>query len=237
MSIPGAPALLRPLLARHEDGQEHVRRNLRAELARDLRLTEEDQTKRLPGANQPIFHTNLNNAAFHLTRAGLLEAPSFGATRISPRGRQVLDEHQTLNLGIVASIASERADEAAQEEAGDAADELSPEEAMKALDEGSELVWPKRSWPGSWRKARPFSSASCSTSSSGWVTGDHGKLRQSTSAGSQTVVSMVSSARTRSARTFSMCRPSVMRVSGQSASIRSTNSSAPFRHTECAEAF
>src|SRR5438270_3312406 len=178
-----------------------------------------------------------HNAAFHLTRAGLLEAPSFGATRISPRGRQVLDEHQTLNLGIVASIASERADEAAQEEAGDAADELSPEEAMKASMKGSELVWPKRSWPGSWRKARPFSSASCSTSSSGWVTGDHGKLRQSTSDGSQTVVSMVSSARTRSARTFSMCRPSVMRVSGQSASIRSTNSSAPFRHTECAEAF
>lgn len=64
MSIPGAPALLRPLLARHEDGQEHVRRNLRAELARDFGLTEEDQTKRLPGANQPIFHTNLTMRPF-----------------------------------------------------------------------------------------------------------------------------------------------------------------------------
>src|SRR5438270_2743460 len=237
MSIPGAPALLRPLLARHEDGQEHVRRNLRAELARDFGLTEEDQTRRLPGANQPIFHTNLNNAAFHLTRAGLLEAPSFGATRISPRGRQVLDEHRTLNLGIVASIASERADEAAQEEAGDAADELSPEEAMKALDEGLRASLAEEILARILAQSPTFFERIVLDVLVRMVTGDTGSCGRAPRPGRRRWCRWCHPRGRARHGPFSMCRPSVMRVSGQSASIRSTNSSAPFRHTECAEAF
>src|SRR5581483_8656585 len=81
-----------PLLHVHADGQPHSRRELRERLAATLRLSQEDLAERLPSGVQGTFENRTNWAVFYLTQGGLLERAGRGITRLTPRGKTVLDE-------------------------------------------------------------------------------------------------------------------------------------------------
>lgn len=93
MSIPDFQALMRPVLEIHADGRDHERAPLRKELAERFELSGDEQAELLPSGNQRVFDNRLGWALTYMTKAELLIRPRRGVTRITDRGRQVLQQH------------------------------------------------------------------------------------------------------------------------------------------------
>ena len=55
MPIPDFQSIMRPLLAAHEDGAEHINRDLVGELADQFELTEEERREMLPSGGARLF--------------------------------------------------------------------------------------------------------------------------------------------------------------------------------------
>ncbi|MEI6493592.1 MAG: restriction endonuclease [Verrucomicrobiota bacterium] len=84
---------MRPLLQLASDGKDHLIRNTIDELAKEFSLTDAERSQLLPSGRQPLFTNRLAWAKTHLRMAGLLDAPSRGVFRITPRGKALLKEH------------------------------------------------------------------------------------------------------------------------------------------------
>ncbi len=93
MPIPDFQTLMRPLLQLASDGKDHLIRNTIDELAKEFSLTDAERSQLLPSGRQPLFTNRLAWAKTHLRMAGLLDAPSRGVFRITPRGKALLKEH------------------------------------------------------------------------------------------------------------------------------------------------
>lgn len=93
MAVPDYQMLMRPVLATHDDGQEHAVAELRANLANALGLTQEERSEMLPSGRTRTFDNRVGWAMTYLYRAGLLERPKRSVYRITDRGRQVLSTH------------------------------------------------------------------------------------------------------------------------------------------------
>lgn len=91
--VPTYDELMLPLLQlASQDSEEHPIRELREQLAQQIRLTPEERALKLPSGRQSIFDNRVGWACTHLRKALLLESPRRGYIRISPRGQDVLTE-------------------------------------------------------------------------------------------------------------------------------------------------
>lgn len=93
MPIPDFQTLMRPLLAAHQDGAEHLNRDLVTELADQFDLTEDERREMLPSGGARLFDNRVGWAKTHVSQAGLLESPRRAVSVITERGRAVLREY------------------------------------------------------------------------------------------------------------------------------------------------
>jgi restriction system protein len=84
---------MRPLLALHEDGEEKTQAAPRDALARQFALNEEDLAEMLPSGTERTFVNRVAWASTHMKAAGLLVKPRRGISKITDRGRAVLNDH------------------------------------------------------------------------------------------------------------------------------------------------
>jgi restriction system protein len=90
VAIPDFESILLPLLKLAADGATHHLADLREKLADQFDLTEAERTELLPSGRQAVFSNRVAWARSDLGVAGLLESPSRGFLRITPRGSQLL---------------------------------------------------------------------------------------------------------------------------------------------------
>lgn len=90
MPIPDFQSLMRPLLEAHQDGNEHLNRDLVRMLADSFQLTPDERREMLPSGRAKLFDNRIGWAKNHLMQAGLLEAPRRAISIITARGRDTL---------------------------------------------------------------------------------------------------------------------------------------------------
>jgi restriction system protein len=90
MPIPNYQALMLPLLRCVSDGQPKSRRDCHGALSKLFQLTPEEIAQLLPSGRQTVLDNRSGWAATHLSKAGMLERPSWGLIQITDRGRQAL---------------------------------------------------------------------------------------------------------------------------------------------------
>ncbi len=81
-----------PALRILADGGEHSLADLRATVARQLALTEDDLRAKIPSGT-PLFANRLHWAVTYMYQAGLVSRPKRGVVCITKRGRQVAAAH------------------------------------------------------------------------------------------------------------------------------------------------
>jgi restriction system protein len=102
VAIPDFQTLMRPLLELHADGREWTQAELRAALAEQFQLTDDELDERLPSGTAKTFLNRVAWASTHLSQAGLIEKPRRGVSRITERGRAVLDANlDRIDLSIL----------------------------------------------------------------------------------------------------------------------------------------
>lgn len=93
MSIPDFQTVMRPLMELHQDGNEHVNRDLVSALADHFLLSEDERREMLPSGGARLFDNRVGWAKSHITQAGLLTAPRRAISVITDRGRDVLRDY------------------------------------------------------------------------------------------------------------------------------------------------
>jgi restriction system protein len=86
VAIPDFQTIMRPLLDVLEDGQERTSTEIRAALASEFSLTEEELAEMIPSGRAKTFANRVAWAITHMYQAGLLERPRRSVYRITPRG-------------------------------------------------------------------------------------------------------------------------------------------------------
>jgi restriction system protein len=84
---------MRPLLLAHDDGKEHLNRDLVAQLADRFGLTEDERREMLPSGGARLFDNRIGWAKSHIMQAGLLMAPRRAISIITPLGQKSLSEN------------------------------------------------------------------------------------------------------------------------------------------------
>jgi len=90
MAIPDYQAIMLPLLKLAEDKQEHALWKTIDTLADQFNLTNEERRELLPSGHQAIFDNRVGWARTYMKKAGLLNLPRRGYSRITERGLEVL---------------------------------------------------------------------------------------------------------------------------------------------------
>lgn len=93
MPVPDFQTLMRPLLDEYAGGNERPIADVRAALAAQFSLTQEELAERLPSGLAKTFDNRVGWAATYLYRVGLLVRPRRSVYAITDRGRHVLVEH------------------------------------------------------------------------------------------------------------------------------------------------
>lgn len=93
MAIPDYQSLMLPTLKVAADGAEHRLGDVINKLAKDFRLTEDEQQHLLPSRMQTTFSNRVGWAKSYLVQAGLLEATKRAHFRITERGRTALSQN------------------------------------------------------------------------------------------------------------------------------------------------
>jgi restriction system protein len=100
--VPDFQTFMRPLLAHHEDGEEHEIGTTRSALADEFGLSDEDRAERIPSGRVTTLQNRVGWAATYLFRAGLLERPRRAHYRITARGKETLNEHpERIDLAVL----------------------------------------------------------------------------------------------------------------------------------------
>ena len=92
MAIPDFQSIMLPLLKFCADGQEHTNREAVDVMAREFKLSEEEQKQLLPSGRVSIFYNRVTWARAYLKMACLVENTRRGVFRITNRGRDVLEQ-------------------------------------------------------------------------------------------------------------------------------------------------
>ena len=138
MPIPDFQTVMRPLLAKVQDGQEHRNRDLVDALATEFKLTDAERKELLLSGQQEVFVNRVGWAKTYLKIAGLVESTARGVFRITERGKEVLRANPArIDLKV---LRAEPAYAAAQAKKGEHAEPVpmdspaeskTPEEAME----------------------------------------------------------------------------------------------------------
>ncbi|MCL4203570.1 MAG: restriction endonuclease [Pirellulaceae bacterium] len=90
MSIPDFQSIMLPLLELLDDGEDHTNAEISGTLARMFQLSDEELRAKLPSGQTRVFTNRLAWAKVYLKKAGLLESPLRGVSRITDQGKSVL---------------------------------------------------------------------------------------------------------------------------------------------------
>lgn len=139
MPIPDFQTIMRPLLAAHEDGNEHINRDLVGKLADQFNLTEEERREMLPSGGARLFDNRVAWAKTHISQAGLLDSPRRAVSVITERGRHVLQEYpERVDLRVLGTFEDyrefrnrKRTRDDASEGDDDAPESQTPEESLE----------------------------------------------------------------------------------------------------------
>jgi restriction system protein len=105
MPVPDFQTLMRPLLVVLDDGQDHVIKAIRADLAEHFSLSQADIEELIPSGRVTTFQNRVGWAATYLYRTKLIERPRRAVYRISERGRQVLEQNpERVDLRVLAQF-------------------------------------------------------------------------------------------------------------------------------------
>ena len=97
MVIPDYQSVMIPLMRYASDRQVHSFAEACDHLARHFGLGEDALRELLPSGRYPVFRSRVGWATTYLTKAGLLERPSRGRFRITPRGCEALRRSATID--------------------------------------------------------------------------------------------------------------------------------------------
>lgn len=144
MALPDFQTIMRPILVSLTTGEAHSLPQIRAEIAKELGVTDEEQQILLPSGKQTTFSNRVAWALTHMGKAGLAERPARGQYTITERGRQVLLNHpQRVDLSVLGTfpeyVAFRAIRHEKQETSGSSivSTDVSPSEAIGALVEDS----------------------------------------------------------------------------------------------------
>ena len=93
MAIPKYDEMYRAFLDCLADGQPHKSRDVKNAIAKTFDLSAKECAELLPSGSGPVFGGRVGWAKTHLKKAGLIDSPSRGVYRLTPVGRQVLNEN------------------------------------------------------------------------------------------------------------------------------------------------
>lgn len=93
--IPSYQELMLPILEELADGNDYATPALQRTLAQRFSLTQEEVSRLLPSGRQTFIKNRIGWAQTYLKKAGLLETPKRGTYRLTPRGREILQEKPT----------------------------------------------------------------------------------------------------------------------------------------------
>jgi len=142
--IPDFQTLMRPLLVAMQDGQDHPIKQVRAQLAAEFNLSDDELAELLPSGRAKTFSNRVGWATTYLYRTGLLERPKRSVYRITERGRDVLKSNPIrIDLKVLAQFPELKqfqeakgdtsdAPAAAAAPTTDALDEQTPEERVES---------------------------------------------------------------------------------------------------------
>ena len=135
---------MRPILVSLTTGEAHSLPQIRAEIAKELGVTDEEQQILLPSGKQTTFSNRVAWALTHMGKAGLAERPARGQYTITERGRQVLSNYpERVDLSVLGTfpeyVAFRAIRHEKQETSGSSivSTDVSPSEAIGALVEDS----------------------------------------------------------------------------------------------------
>jgi len=95
MPVPDYQSLMLPLLEAVADGEAHLLRDVREQIAQRVGLTESDRAELLPSAKQSVYDNRLGWAKTYMDKAGLIRSVKRGVYQLTDRGREVLAKHPT----------------------------------------------------------------------------------------------------------------------------------------------
>jgi restriction system protein len=99
MAIPDFQSIMRPLLEHLADGVAKSNSETITALSQNFHLTDQELAELLPSGQQSVFTNRITWAKSHLKNAALLESPSRGLYKITPRGLEALVQNsQKINL-------------------------------------------------------------------------------------------------------------------------------------------
>jgi len=144
MALPDFQTIMRPILVSLTTGEAHSLPQIRAEIAQELGVTDEEQQILLPSGKQTTFSNRVAWALTHMGKAGLALRPARGQYTITERGRQVLMDHpERVDLSILGTFPEYVAFRAIRHEKQETfgssivPTDVSPSEAIGALVEDS----------------------------------------------------------------------------------------------------
>jgi restriction system protein len=93
MAIPDFQTCMLPLLKLHSDNTEHTLSDIEASLAILFSVSDSERIQLLPSGRQSVFKNRIGWARTHLKKAGLVEIPTRGLSKITPRGLTTLTQN------------------------------------------------------------------------------------------------------------------------------------------------
>ena len=90
MAIPDFQSTMQPLLKAVEDGEIHAFRQAMEQVINHFGMTDEERQQKIASGNQTVINNRISWARIYLAKAGLLEIPGRGLTKITQRGLDAL---------------------------------------------------------------------------------------------------------------------------------------------------
>ncbi len=134
MAIPDFQSLMLPTLRLLSDDKDRRAPEIVVQLSANLRLTDSDLEERLPSGRQRRADNRVGWAIKHMQEARLVEKPSRGVVRITPRGHALLaSKPERIDMSVLQQYAEYRAFREAEPSVVTTAKEVeTPEETIEA---------------------------------------------------------------------------------------------------------
>ncbi|WP_434347868.1 restriction endonuclease [Myxococcus virescens] len=127
MPIPDFQSAMLPVLRLAQDGKDHTLREAVEAIAVEFKVTDAESNEMLPSGRQRKLHNRVGWAKTYLQKAGLLEANGRGRFRITPRGREALQNKLSrIDLKFLARFPEYNAFVALRHDAADVEPSTSP---------------------------------------------------------------------------------------------------------------
>src|ERR1700727_347765 len=105
MAVPDYQSLMAPVLQALADGREYSMSQLRAVIADQMGLTEEDLRAKIP-SGAALLASRVHWAVTYLYQSGLVRRPRCGVVEITPRGMDVRAKHpDRVDLSVLGQLA------------------------------------------------------------------------------------------------------------------------------------